>query len=195
MPLVVDHDIRRREVAEIAYGLIAQGSTDAATVRNVAAVAGYSTNIVSHYFAGKKDLLQATFDLSLVSSWERVSRAIETGDIHQVLEALLPIDEIQCNNWRIWFAFWGAAVSDHEFADQQMQQARNIRQILKDFYIESGLCSTNLSEDDVDNLARSTVSVIVGLATQASFDPDDWPPSKQRHVINDHINFLKAQVT
>jgi AcrR family transcriptional regulator len=64
MPLVVDHDLRRREVAEIAYGLIAQGSTDAATVRNVAAEAGYSTNIVSHYFSGKKDLLQATFDLS-----------------------------------------------------------------------------------------------------------------------------------
>ena len=195
MPLVVDHEVRRREVAEIAYGLIVKGSTDAATVRNVAAAAGYSTNIVSHYFSGKKDLLQATFDLSLASSWELLVNAINTGDLQQVLEALLPIDDIQSHNWRIWFAFWGAAVSDQDFAEQQAKQAQNIRLILRNFYTESGFCPASLSTEAVEDLARTTVSIIVGLATQASFDPVDWPAEKQRKVIRDHIHFLESQMT
>jgi TetR/AcrR family transcriptional repressor of bet genes len=194
MPLVVDHEVRRREVAEIAYGLIVQGSTDAATVRNVAATAGYSTNIVSHYFAGKKDLLQATFDLSLASSWELLVGAINTGDLQQALEALLPIHDVQRHNWRVWFAFWGAAVADQDFAGQQAEQIQNFRLILRNFYRDSGFCPASLSVEEMDDLARATVSVIIGLATQASFDPQDWPAAKQRKVISDHINFLKSQM-
>ena len=33
MPVFVDHDRRRQELAEIAYELIAQGGTEAATIR------------------------------------------------------------------------------------------------------------------------------------------------------------------
>lgn len=194
MPLIVDHEARRREVTEIAYGLIARGGMDAATVRKVADETGYSTNIVSHYFAGKRDLLQATFDLSLARSKERFFREIETGNLDQALEALLPIDEAQRQNWRIWFAFWAAAVSYQGFADQQARQVRNIRLILKNFFLESGFFPSTLPDEEVENLARTTVSIVVGLATQASFDPDDWPPEQQRAVIRNHINYLKGIV-
>jgi AcrR family transcriptional regulator len=49
MPLIVDREKRRRKVAAIATKMIAREGPDAVTVRDVAAAAGYSTKVISHY--------------------------------------------------------------------------------------------------------------------------------------------------
>jgi AcrR family transcriptional regulator len=92
LPIHVDHDERRRELTKIAYNLIAGGGTEAATIRKMAEAAGYSTMIVSHYFANKKALLQATYDLSKESSFNRLETAGETGDLQVVLEGYCQVN-------------------------------------------------------------------------------------------------------
>jgi len=57
MPLIVDHDARRREVGAIAARLIATSGLEGVTVRDVARIAGFSTAVVSHYFDNKRALL------------------------------------------------------------------------------------------------------------------------------------------
>jgi AcrR family transcriptional regulator len=59
MPAVIDHDARRTALAEIAADLVANGGAEAATVRAVAAAAGFSTKAVTHYFPDKRALLAA----------------------------------------------------------------------------------------------------------------------------------------
>ena len=191
MPRVVDHDARRAEVAKVAYDLIAEGGAEVATIRKVASAAGYSTTIVSHYFTSKKDLLQAIIDLSLTLSQNHVLAAATSGDLQSVLEAILPISEVQKQNWRIWFGFWGEAVSDQDFRDQQARQSRGTLDFMKIFLVQTGYCSAEAPEIEAENLARRTLSVVNGLATLASFDPEYWPAERQRTVIEEYVQSLE----
>jgi AcrR family transcriptional regulator len=78
MPRVVDHEARRAEVVAALWRVVSRDGLDAATVRRVAAETGMSTSVVSHYFAGKEDLLRAAFRLVLDRGLAR-ARAAPAG--------------------------------------------------------------------------------------------------------------------
>ncbi len=65
MPKVVDGDERRVELANAAIRVIARAGLGAATVREVAAEAGWTTGGLTHYFADKRELLKYTLSVSL----------------------------------------------------------------------------------------------------------------------------------
>lgn len=50
MPKIVDHDQRRRELAEAAWKVITEVGIDGATTREIARASGYSTGVLAHYF-------------------------------------------------------------------------------------------------------------------------------------------------
>ena len=57
MPRYVDHDARRRHMAETAADLVGRDGLEALTFRNVAEAARSSTTVLTHYFADKSELL------------------------------------------------------------------------------------------------------------------------------------------
>lgn len=57
MPKVVDHEERRRNIAEAVYRLIESNGMDAVSLRDVAKEAGVSVGGVQHYFKTKDDML------------------------------------------------------------------------------------------------------------------------------------------
>ena len=118
MPLIVDHEFRRREVAVVAAKLIASVGLEGVTIRDVAQAAGYSTAIVSHYFPNKREMLLFTYRHSIETSTDRADKARGLGadNLTAYVETLLPIDDERRTAWKIWFAFWAKAVSDNEFA-------------------------------------------------------------------------------
>jgi len=58
MPKTVDHEQRRRELAEALWRIARRDGLEAATVRQVAAEAGVSVGMVQHYFTSKDEMLQ-----------------------------------------------------------------------------------------------------------------------------------------
>ena len=73
MPRIVDHEERRAEVAAAVWRIVSRDGLEAATVRRVAAETGMSTSVVSHYFAGKDDLLRLAFRIVVDRGRERAS--------------------------------------------------------------------------------------------------------------------------
>ena len=65
MPKLVDADQRRGELAEAAARVIARSGIDGASMREVAAEAGWTTGALVHYFANKQELLAFTLQASL----------------------------------------------------------------------------------------------------------------------------------
>ncbi|MFR9730379.1 TetR/AcrR family transcriptional regulator [Saccharopolyspora sp. MS10] len=57
MPKQVDHEQRRRQIAEALLRLAGSGGVEAVTLRDVAAEAGISMGSVQHYFRGKEQML------------------------------------------------------------------------------------------------------------------------------------------
>src|SRR4051794_6510787 len=129
MPRYVDHDARRDHVASIAADLVASHGVEALTVRKVAEAAGYSTAIVSHYFADKRDLLLSTFRSGADRSTARFEAAVAKKDarLRDALEALLPLDDQRRADWCLWFTFWGIAATDAELAAEQRRRVRTAR--------------------------------------------------------------------
>ena len=75
MPRVVDHEARRAEVAAVAADLIARRGLDGVSVRDVAAAGGYSTTVVTHYFASKRELLLHAYRSAGTATEARLPRA------------------------------------------------------------------------------------------------------------------------
>ena len=82
MPKVVDHELRRRELARAALRVIGRDGLEAATTRAVADESGWSTGVLKHYFDDKDHLLhEALRELERMNleRFERARRSVATG--------------------------------------------------------------------------------------------------------------------
>lgn len=61
MPKIVDHDQRRSELVEATLRIILRQGLAGATMRDIAAEAGFANGAIKSYFASKSELLAATY--------------------------------------------------------------------------------------------------------------------------------------
>jgi len=179
VPRTVDHTARRRHVAQCASRLIAEGGTDAATVREVARAAGSSTTVVSHYFRDKRELLEFTYREAAAQARARAHAVLEAdpGDVRAVVEALLPLDTERLDYWRVNAAFWGLAVGDDALAAEQRARVDGARELLVGVLTERGT-------PDPEMAAEELLALVIGVAVQVVFDPDRWPAARQRAMVD-----------
>jgi AcrR family transcriptional regulator len=184
MPAIVDHARRRAQLAETAAALVASGGAAAATIRAVALATGFSTKVVTHYFIDKRALLLTTYRHAAdhSSTVAEASQSPDVADVGAFAVALLPIDPAVRRDWMVWFAFWGLAVTDPEFAQEQRTRVRRAREriaaLMTTDYRFAGLPAPGRA-----NAARRLLTTVVGVALQASFDPDDWPAARQTAAV------------
>jgi AcrR family transcriptional regulator len=101
VPKRVDHDQRRREIAEALFRIAATRGLQAVTLRAVAAEAGIWMNLVQHYFPTKEEMLrfgwQRIAELGAARAGEGIAHALQTGDERAIVRAyllgVLPTDE------------------------------------------------------------------------------------------------------
>lgn len=101
VPKRVDHQERRREIAEALFRIAAAQGLQAVTLRAVAAEAGISMNLVQYYFPTKEEMLrfgwQRIVELDGERAGQGITRALATRDERAVVRAyllgVLPTDE------------------------------------------------------------------------------------------------------
>jgi AcrR family transcriptional regulator len=185
MPAIIDHAARRIALAEIAADLVANGGAEAATVRALAAAAGFSTKAVTHYFPDKRALMLLTYRHAALSSKARTdaSQPEEGGDVAALLHALLPTNPTVERDWRVWFSFWGLAIADPEFAAEQRQRMRDF----VDEIAAALACDPTYSQLAAANrpgIASALLANLIGIVTQVIFDPEAWPAARQAETID-----------
>src|SRR5487761_1105114 len=121
MPKTVYHDERRRRITDATAREIERVGLAQVRLRDVAKAAGWTTGAVSHYFTDKRELLLATFRSRTELAHARFEAAVAAGGgmLDAKLESVLPLDDERLLNWKVWLAFWGAAVGDAELAAEQ----------------------------------------------------------------------------
>lgn len=181
MPAVIDHDARRTALAEIAADLVATGGAEAATVRAVAAAAGFSTKAVTHYFPDKRALMLLTYRHAALTS--QAPQPEDRGDLAALFHALLPTDRRVERDWRVWFCFWGLAIADPEFAAEQRERMRGfVMQI--EAVLAADPAFAHRAAADRPAIAGALFAALVGIVTQAIFDADSWPPCRQTKAVD-----------
>ncbi len=188
MPKYVDHHARRQLVTEVAAEIVAargvsRHSPCAASrpppdsARPWSAITS-PTNVTCCAPPSGPRRTDRT------SRFEAAATA-EQRSVVSCLEALLPLDVNSRRDWRLFVAFWGTAASDPELADEQRDRVRSARTRLEKVVAEQ------LPAGPSDaRIARSLLTLVQGIATQAVFDPDDWTPRRQSEQLRTGVSAL-----
>jgi TetR/AcrR family transcriptional repressor of bet genes len=181
MPKIVDIDQRRTELAAAAARVIARAGVDGASMREIATEAGWTTGTLVHYFANKHELLDFTLRASIE---QRSARRSALGELSPAdalrasLESALPTDDDTRVHWIVTVALAGAAASDDRLAATQRDLYRGYRRYLID------LLEAMPAVDDAETEAERLIGLVDGIALQALFDPDAWPPERQLRALD-----------
>lgn len=179
MSLPVDRSQRRTEVAEAAYDIVATQGLDMLTVRAVAKAKGCSTAIVSHYFAGRQDLLTEVYRLAserTFARWEAVEAA--GGGLCACLTEVLPTNTEMRRYWRVHLSFWGMVGVDPELGSihsEMLERSKaNVRRVIAQDPVFS-----RFEREDLESLGRQVLALQAGIATQAAISETYWPANEQ----------------
>ncbi len=182
MPRAVDADQRRTEFTDAASRIIARSGVEAATMREVAAEAGWTTGAVTHYFADKRELLLATLQDSLAN--RRAQRpdpgaANPEERLWASLVGALPLDDDRRRHWLVTLAFATQAAADAELATAQRGAYREFRGHIQSLVEAAGLADARASQTRAEQL----IAAADGIAIQALFDPGAWTPARQASTL------------
>lgn len=183
MPKIVDVEQRRTELAAAVARVIARSGIEGATMRQVAAEAGWTTGTLVHYFSDKRELLQFTLGESLdrrrAQRFDRVGLAPRDAIRHTLTNAL-PISDESRLHWIVTVAFTAQAHNDVDLAATQRDAYREFRSYLARLLIDD---DPSLARDASYAEAERLIALVDGVALQALFDPESWPPERQLRAL------------
>ena len=169
--LAVDHEERRRRIAEVAIDLIAREGLEATTIRRIAAEVRCSTTVVTHYFSDKDQLLLWAFRALGQQAWAHVDAVIarDPTDLVGALVAMAAVDQKVLSSWRAYVAFWERAARDPVLAELQRASMDMALQ-----RIEQVIRARNGERRDIAGASRLLNALVQGISVQALADPERW---------------------
>ncbi|PRY54125.1 TetR family transcriptional regulator [Knoellia remsis] len=110
MPKVVDHDARRAELGAAVRRVVADHGVAGATVRAVAAEAGWSVGALRYYFTSQDELLDFAVNDMVAGVPARIQDVLDTMEpgldrAMALLVQLLPLDSDRIAEVRVYLAF------------------------------------------------------------------------------------------
>lgn len=167
--------------------VIAREGLDAATVRHIAATVGYSTTVITHYFADKQDLLLSAYHLMDGIATERFRQIYERdpADLVGYLMSMSALGEADLGYWRTFIAIWDRSLRDPAFAaelrswiDEALQRTQAFIKVL------------NPQCEDPARVARRLFAVTYGISVQLVFDQKSWTVEGVRQALTSEIELL-----
>lgn len=191
MPKVVDHEQRRLELAEAALRVVVRDGAAGASVRTVAAEAGWSTGALRYYFSTQRELREFVAAVVNERVGQRIRDRLEAGRsrlpllelIATLVEELIPLDEPRREEFLLWLAVT-------EWSRQEpLAGAEEAWDGQRRLYVEAVFALAGFEGEPVDvdprveTWAEYLHVFVDGLATQAMFVPSRMPPERIRAVL------------
>ncbi|WP_214409205.1 TetR/AcrR family transcriptional regulator [Sphaerisporangium fuscum] len=191
-PARTDHDARRHDVSEAVWRVLAENGFAGLTLRAVATAMGASTGLVTHYFAGKRELVIHALDILEERTRRRprltaAAAGLPALRVHML--NILPLTPEGAAMNRIWVSSWDVALSDPALYTAQQARYERIRAQLREAIDDARRLGELPAGADPHRLAASVLSFTHGLVVQALFDPERFPPERQTELVD---GFLAA---
>ena len=195
MPVTVDHDVRRREVAEAVWRVLADTGFAGLNLRAVAQEMGATTGLLTHYFPSKRELVQHALDVVHERTLPRMDGA--EGPVGGVpglrtrLQAVLVSDEESTVLSRVWVGFWDLALADAELGLAEAARYERWRDRLRPLVDEAIAAGELAAGRDRETVVDVLTAFTHGLVVQALFDPDRFPVDRQYAVLDELLRCLR----
>jgi AcrR family transcriptional regulator len=190
----VDHDARREEIARALWRVVRRDGIRAASVRTIAAEAGWSAGAVRYYFPDQAGLLSFAMDLVARRVTERVY-AIEpvgaaTAIALQYLEEVIPLDEERQTEFDVWLSFVAQARAESGAEGLRLHLGPVHANLLRlCSRVLSGLADRGALRDDLDlGLEAERLHALVdGVSLHAAIQSDLVTPARVRDILRHHL--------
>jgi len=200
MPKIVDHDARREEIAEALWRVVRRDGIRAASVRTIAAEAGWSAGAVRYYFPDQDGLLSFAMDLVSRRVTDRVSAIEPKGSVETIvlryLDEVLPLDAERRAEFDVWLAFMAQARAEsgagalQEHLSKVHNELRQLCESLLHSLADAGVLKDGL---DLRREVELLHALLDGLALHAAIQPDRTTPTRLRQLMRRHLESLMAE--
>jgi AcrR family transcriptional regulator len=187
MPRLVDHEQRREELAAALWRLVLREGIEAASVRRVAAEAGWSTGSLRHYFETQPELLAFAMDLVVQRVSDRVAAIPRGRDrralAERLLHEVLPLDAERQAEMQVWLAFTARSLVEPALRELRDRAHAGLRSLCR---AAADLLAAPSPERDAERLH----ALIDGLALHAVLDPPTTTPTRQVELLAVQLDAL-----
>ncbi len=192
MPKIVDHEKRRKQIAEATWRVILNEGIEGATVRNIAKEANISLGALRHYFSTQDELLVYAMNLVKEQATERIKKIVVQDTppkeiILKVLLELLPVNEETRVEMEVWFAFIGHVRNKQGMLKLHEDGVYEGIKVLVENMVEFGLLKDGL---DKEMETERLYSLIDGLALHAILEPGRLNKEKITRVLTYHLESI-----
>jgi len=194
MPKLVDHDLRREEVAEAAWRVIGRDGIEGATLREIAREAGFTTGVIQHYFRDRDELLAFAARLISEQGAARLQAAIAGHPpgrqrLQALLEVLVP-KSLRAARVAVLLGFWARAATDPRHNAICLAQFARLRALFRDQVAAARAAGALRADLDIEDAADRLIAFGDGLCMRAGLDPDRYPEPRRRHLIGATLDSL-----
>lgn len=205
MPKFVDAALRRQEVVEAVFRIVAADGLERASLREVADEAELAVGSVRHYFASSEELLTHSFGVvvdrivgRLTAADERLAEAQPgTAEHHQgvltLLGELLPLDDERAVDACVWMAFKNAARTKPFLAAEADRSHRAVAAIVGRLVMDvSSAADTGVAVDQqrLVTEAERLLATLDGLTMHALLQPEWMTAQMCGDVLESHLTGL-----
>lgn len=204
MPKIVDAAVRRQEVVEAVFRIIAADGLERASLREVADEAGLAVGSVRHYFSSSDELLVHSFGVVVDRITGRLAGAREdvmplvpgTAEHREgvltLLSQFLPLDEERAVDACVWMAFKNAARIRPFLAAEADRSHRAVAAVVGWLIMEL----RQPEDDDAEGQqslvteAERLLATLDGLTMHALLQPEWMTAEICRDVLASHLHSL-----
>ncbi|RYM06665.1 TetR family transcriptional regulator [Sporolactobacillus sp. THM7-7] len=192
MPKIVNHEERKRKVAEACWRVIQKKGIEQATVREIAKEAKMSVGSMRHYFSSQKDLFIFSMQLVMDHVHERIKKLPLSGppikDAMQVLSQVLPIDAERRLEMEVWFLFTSKALNDPDLKKKSDEMDDELYQACR-LIIEHLTVAADWKQE-----TERLYALVDGLAVHAIMRPGRLHPDLLLSVLENHLKVIGQNV-
>jgi TetR/AcrR family transcriptional regulator, transcriptional repressor of bet genes len=192
MPKIVDHDLRRDEIALVTCRVVAQYGLERATIVRIAREAGYTTGMVAHYFDTKQDIIVAALRLILRRIEQRLAPkdAAPSPDLLALLTEALPVDETRYIECVFYIAFWGQVPADRRLRRINGWLHREYLRLFERCLARAWPEWLQWPQPTREAVLRSVITFINGITASTVASRSDWPAARQISQLRLQLELL-----
>ena len=196
MPKEVDHDARRRELADAASRVIARNGLSATTLAQVAEESGWSIGSMRQNFPNKDELIASALWRVGERVDERIRRRTAGGmsvaDLRIAAAELLPLDASRREEALVYLAFLAQAAVVPALADAAEDTARRLQEPLAARIAHAVQAGELAPQLDAEYEAARLRVLLSGLTLQLLTTPRRSSPEWALTTLDDHLAALAA---
>lgn len=198
MPKVVDHDQKRKLIAESAWNIIKEKGIEHASIRAIAAAAGLSPGALRHYFSTQDELLLFIVDYYLTRGVARAEERFEISPIpmkaaREILLQLLPFDAEKRTASGVWWVFAIRSLTSLALQAKKDELTDGLHYLTKavlDILAEAKLL---LPSVDLQLETLRLAAIVEGLTILALLRPELYTPETMEQIVSRQLQELCSQ--